>query len=179
MKNKLLFIIIILVFISIDETKAQSSGNVSLSVTLADVRSIKINPAQSVVQLNFSTAEDYANGVNLLQNAHLEITSSGGFLIKVKAASQNLINGVNTIPVSTIKVTPTLSAVSNQTGNLTSGIYMKGTWLSNIPKAMIDAPLGGSKLQFDVNYQSLGGPDYTNKSRGNYSTTITYSIEPN
>lgn len=177
MKNKMLFIIIIVLFASVFKLRAQSSGNVSLNVTLADVRSIKINPAQSVVQLNFSTAEDYANGVNLIQNAHLEVTSSGGFLIKVKAASLNLINGVNTIPVSTIKVTPTLSAASTQFVN--AGLYLKGIWLSNIPKAMIDAPLGGSKLQFDVNYQSLGGPDYTNKSRGNYSTTITYSIEPN
>jgi hypothetical protein len=155
------------------KTNAQASANANLNVVLSDIRSIKVNPAQSTVSLNFATSTDYLNGVFANEVAHLEITSTGGFQIKVKAATASLVNGTSTIPVSTILLTPTLSA-----GSTDEGVSFTPVPLSATQQTLINTPNGSSMIFFDMKYQASGGQDYINKLAGTYVTTVTFSIEP-
>jgi len=166
-------------------SSAQTTGNTTLNVVLNDVRSIKVNPAQTNVSLIFNNASDYTNGVSSNQASHLEITSTGGFVVKVKSSGPSLINGSNSIPVNTISLTPTVTA--SQNSNLvgatasTGGVVIRTvstTTLSATDAQFINSPTGGTKIFYDVKYTSSGGPNYINKPAGTYTTTITYSIEP-
>jgi hypothetical protein len=155
------------------KTNAQATANANLNVVLADIKSIKVNPAQSTVTLNFATSADYLDGVFITQAAHLEITSTSGFQVKVKAATASLVNGVSTIPVSTILLTPTLSA-----GSVDEGAAFTPVSLSATPQPILNTPNGNARIYFDMQYKASGGQDYINKAAGTYVTTITYSIEP-
>jgi hypothetical protein len=152
---------------------AQASDNATLNVVLADVRSIKLNPAQTTVQLNFNNVNDYQNGVSLTQNAHLEVTSTGGFQVKVKSSGSSLQNGINTIPVSTITLVPSLSS-----GYADMGASFQTVTLSPIAQQMVTTPNGASRIAFDVRYTASGGQPYIDKKAGTYVTTITFCIEP-
>ena len=154
-------------------TYAQASDNATLNVVLADVRSIKLNPAQSTVQLNFKTASDYQNGVVENQNAHLEVMSTGGFQVKVRSSGLSLVNGINTIPVSTISLVPSLSS-----GYVDMGASFQTVTLSPTQQQMISTPNGTTKIVFDVRYMASGGQPYIDKKAGTYVTTITFCIEP-
>lgn len=151
----------------------QASDNATLNVVLADVRSIKLNPAQTTVQLNFNNASDYQNGVLLNQAAHLEVTSTGGFQVKVKSSGVSLQNGTNTIPVSTITLVPSLSS-----GYTDMGASFNTVTLSPTQQQMITTPNGSARVVFDVRYGASGGQPYIDKPAGTYVTTITFSIEP-
>jgi hypothetical protein len=152
---------------------AQASDNATLNVVLADVRSIKLNPAQTTVQLNFNNTNDYQNGVVLNQAAHLEVTSTGGFQVKVKSSGVSLQSGTNTIPVSTITLAPSLSS-----GSADMGASFQTVTLSSTEQQMISTPNGSSRVVFDVRYTASGGQPYIDKPAGTYVTTITFSIEP-
>ena len=89
---------------------AQASDNATLNVTLSDVRSIMVNPTQNNVELVFATPEDYQNGVTSSQPSHIMVTSTGGFQITVKASTEGLVFGANSIPVNTIRLSPGPSA---------------------------------------------------------------------
>jgi hypothetical protein len=151
----------------------QASDNATLNVVLSDVRSIKVNPAQTSVQLSFNNATDYQNGVNSSQVAHLEVTSTGGYQVTVKASGPSLQNGTNVIPVNTITLTPTLSA-----GYTDAGLAFQTITLSATQQEMITTPNGSPKMVFDVKYTASGGQPYIDKPAGTYVTTITFSIEP-
>ncbi len=179
-----IFIGIILLFIALPGF-SQTSASATLNVYLADVRSIKVNPAQSIVTLNFATATDYANGVSLSQPSHLEVTSTGGYIVKVKSSSSVLQNRSEVIQANTITLTPSISNAngggSNIGGNsqsLAADTYLYPSKLNVTPKIIIDASRGSSRTFYDVKYQASGGAEYMNKASGNYSVTITYTIEP-
>ena len=170
----------------LNNSNAQVSANATLNVYLADVRSIKINPSQTVVNLSFLNANDYSNGVANLQSSHLEVTSTGGYIIKVKASSNNLVNGSNNIPVSSINLKPTLATSSTgvATNSVAGGgaalasIYLYEVGLSAAPKLIVESGKSAAKALYNIIYKANGGPDYINAVPGNYTTTITYSIEP-
>jgi len=152
---------------------AQASDNLTLNVLLADVRSIKLNPAQTTVQLQFNNIEDYQNGVNLDEPAHIEVSSTGGYQVKVKSSGPSLQSGTNTIPVSTITLTPTLSS-----GFTDVGIAFQTIALSATDQQLITTPNGSSRIVFDVRYRASGGQPFIDKPAGTYVTTLTFSIEP-
>lgn len=170
---------------------AQTNANTTLNVVLSDVRSIKVNPAQTNVSLAFANANDYTNGVSSNQPSHLEIISTGGYAIKVKSSGPSLVNGTNSIPVNTITLTPTVGAqpgvsgsviVISVGGNTNGSSGGSGTLtpavLNPTPVNLISSSSGTTKRFYDITYKASGGAPYINKAAGTYSTTITYSIEP-
>jgi hypothetical protein len=182
-KNKLPLLAFLFALLSVNnESKAQASANTTLNVVLTDVRSIKVNPAQTTVSLNFANAADYQNGVVNTQPSHLEITSTNGYVVKVKSASANLVNGTNNIPVNTITLMPNVTA-GNSGGSGTVVISLSSASitpvnLSPTPTTIISSPTGQTKVFYDMKYGAQGGSSYINKAAGTYSTTITYTIEP-
>jgi hypothetical protein len=167
---------------------AQNTANATLNVVLSDVRSIKVNPSQTNVSLVFANSADYNNGVSSDQVAHLEVTSTGGYAIKVKSSGPTLVNGANSIPVNTITLTPTVGTQKASVGAGVTAIIPQssntqmGSLLAAIlnPTAVnfITSPTGVTKQFYDVKYNASGGTSYINKAAGTYTTTITYSIEP-
>jgi hypothetical protein len=185
LKYRKIILVGVILFFKALPSFSQTSASATLNVYLADVRSIKVNPAQSIVTLNFATAADYSNGVSLSQPGHLEVTSTSGYVVKVKSSASYLQKGSDAIQVSTITLTPTISATNSSGTNgasnlqsLVADTYLYSTKLAVTPKVMIDASKGASRTLFDVKYQASGGTEYMNKATGNYSVTITYTIEP-
>lgn len=174
-----LFVLFALIFFN--QLFAQGSANTTLNVALSDVRSITINPIQTNVTLSFANADDYINGVSNTLGSHLLITSTGGYLVKVKSSGINLVNGNNLIPANSISVTPNISAGSStvKTGLTTVGVgFISSVQLSPSPTLLIQSPFGANTVFYDVKYAASGGGAYINKPQGTYTTTITYSIEP-
>lgn len=184
-KTHIVFVLGLLILNFTSSIYAQTTASATVNVNLADVRSIKINPNQSVVTLNFNSAQDYTNGVSSQQDAHLEVTSTGGYIIRVKASNANLQNNTNTIPVSTINITPKINSSSNigssiigSYSNMMATTYLYPANLSLSPALIVESSKGSPKTMYDIQYKASGGSNYMNKAPGNYSVTITYSIEP-
>jgi hypothetical protein len=182
LKRKILFIAFFACFLgSTQMLQAQTSANATLNVVLSDVRSIKVNPAQATVTLNFANVTDYNNGVSSTQNAHLEVTSTGGYIIKVKSSTPNLVNGTNQIPVNTVTLTP-LQSSGGAVGTSTSAVGRASTLipvnLGATATTIISSTDGATKIFYDMTYRASGGAPYINKASGTYTTTITYTIEP-
>ena len=106
---------------------AQASDNATLNVALSDVRSIMVNPSQNTVEIVFATAEDYQNGVVSTQTSHIMVTSTGGFQITVKASTEGLVSGANSIPVNTIGI----RSEPNAKGSIPRGIVYRNLNLSS------------------------------------------------
>ena len=152
----------------------QTSDNVTLNVTLAQVQSISVNTAQKTVTLAFQSASDYQYGVSSTQVDHLNVSSTTSFQVKVMA-SGDLSNGTDEIPVSTITVTPTVNSGYSGPAEET----LTGTSLSTSDQGIINSGTNGTvETHYDVEYKASGGENYINKSAGTYTTTVTYTISP-
>lgn len=173
MKNKILALTVLgLAYAGLsNEAKAQATGQANLTVALSDV--VALTVASPNVSIPFTTAAHYQTGNSTTQTNHVSVTSTGDYIVKVKALAGNLTDGSNNIPVSTIAVTPTVASgnapgLSNVSGLTTTG------------QALATSTTGGTvETVFNIQYTASGGSDYVNKPAGNYTATIEYSIEPN
>src|SRR5690554_8136294 len=74
---------------------AQAQSNVTLNVKLNPIQTLVVNPAQETVELEYSSKDDYANGVTSgALTDHLSVFSTGGFAVTVKSADTHLTNTV-------------------------------------------------------------------------------------
>jgi hypothetical protein len=152
-----------------------TSGSVRLNVVLSQVQSLTINESQGQVDLNFSKKEDFKNGVNINERNHLNVFSSGRFVVKVSTQGDLTRPGGKTIPSSTIAVTPVASGGVTQIPGLTTG---NGVNLSpQEARTIIKSPTHGTvATSFDVLYHA-SGDGYAMMDNGTYSATIVYTIE--
>lgn len=161
---------------------AAESDNAVLNIKLHKIQSLVVNTAQKIVNLEYSTIGDYANGVTSSQKDHLEVFSTGGFIISAKASAATL-NGATgndkTIDVANVKLTASVG-----TGNKLSNLTMNKTALSNGLQNIVQSGGGGRELKFNVEYKTEHAADaYINHFRSNenptvYTTTVTYTITP-
>src|SRR5690606_41588255 len=89
MKNMKKMLIAAIAVLGITVT-SQAQTTVTLNVKLKPIQTLVVNPAQSQVDLNYSSTEDYLNGVVSMQEDHLKIYSTGGFQVKVRSASNKI-----------------------------------------------------------------------------------------
>ena len=75
-----------------------NQDQIHLGIDLGKVLSLSVNPAQTVVNLDYSTSENFLEGVTAEEDNHLQIFSNVGFVINVYA-----INIAN-IDLSSIKI---------------------------------------------------------------------------
>lgn len=173
MKNQILTIAAIALSVigfTANKANAQATGTTELTVNLADVRVITV--AQPTVAISLSTAADYTNGKSSTQNNHISVTSTGGYVVKVKADNANMTDGTNNIPVSTIAITPTVASGTAPTLSNVSG-------LTTSDQTIATGAAGTLATVFNVQYTASGGANYLNKPAGAYSVDIQYTIEPN
>lgn len=161
------------------KTTTEGVGNeVTLNVILNPVRTLTVN--QSEVNLIYSTAEHYAQGVSETIKDHLEVTSIGsGFKIYAKATADDLYSGGQAL---TKAATDGMVHVSAVGGNDRMISTMHGQNDDNktygVPIAYGNATL---KQKFDVTYSAAGNDAYINsiidKQKTTYTVNILYTID--
>lgn len=177
-KNILTFAIILT---ALTTTFAQTSAPVTLNVKLNAIQSIVASAA--TVDLEYKNVSDYSTGVSSIQNDHLKVYSTGGFIVKVSSSVSDLTanKGTETIASSGITV------VASKGTTTLSPIYAPAVSLSQTIAPLITSTTGGVNENFKVVYSAAGGNAYINKFfKGTdaaaatvYTTTVTYSIEAN
>lgn len=152
-----------------------TSGSVKLNVVLSQVQSLTINESQGQVDLNFSSKEDFKRGVNINERNHLNVFSSGRFVIKVSTQGDLNHSGGKSIPASTIAVTPLATGGTTHIPGMTTGNSINLS--PQEAKTIIKSPSHGTvATSFDVLYHA-SGQGYAMLDNGTYSATIVYTIE--
>lgn len=181
MKTNTTIMIIMVDLLLSFSSKAQSSEPVTLNVNLYPVQTIELNSSQSNVNLDYKTNEDYKNGVQITEDNHLKVYSTGGFSIKVKSLQPNLTstseNGTS-IETSDIVVTAMKGSVNGMESFVATPVV-----LSTSDTPLITSDTGANNKTFNINYSAKGGDKYINKYFKNqsptvYTTQVFYSIEP-
>lgn len=171
MNKKLLTVLIAVVLPVIFSGKVfgQISQDATVSVKLADARSISItNPN---VLLNFSSTADYTDGVNYLAKDQLSVTSSTGYQIKVSSVADLASTAGNKLPANTISVQATPATADP---NVTLQTQKLGT---SGGLTIVSSSKGTLPLSFSINYKTDAGA-YINKPADTYNVVVTYSIAP-
>jgi hypothetical protein len=151
---------------------AQSSQT-TVNIELNAIQAILVNDDQ--VNLNYTTLDDYNQGVEITMTDHLTVYSVGGFIVKVKS-NGDFINGSNSIPASDVKITAT--AAGDSPGDFAPVTLSTST--SETP--LITSTIGGFEKTYDVKYRHDFTDDVTafeNEQFGTYTATVTYEISSN
>ncbi len=153
------------------------TATATLNVKLHPIQTILIG-ANSTVDLEYQTKEDYSNGVTKTMNDHLIVYSTGGFAVKVKSENENLVRkeGDSKIAVNTINLVATLGSENKSKSTFSKVV------LDTSDKNLISSTDGGTALKFNVAYSGIGKNDYVNnyynvEKPTVYTTTVTYTIE--
>lgn len=151
------------------------NGSVRLNVVLSQVQSLTVNQSQGQVDLRFSRKEDFRDGVDINERNHLNVFSSGRFVVKVSAQSDLQRPGGRAIPASTIAVTPMATGGITQVPGMTTANNVSLSPRES--RTIIKSPTHGTiATSFDVLYHA-SGEGYALLDNGTYSATVVYTIE--
>lgn len=152
-----------------------SSGSVKLSVVLSQVQSLTVNESQSAVSLDFTKKEDFRNGVDIREPNHLNVFSSGRFVVKVSTRGDLMSPDNRVIPASTIAVTPVASGGFTAIPGMTTAdqVHLSAAESRTIIKSPVH---GTTATSFDVLYHA-SGEGYAQMDNGTYTATVIYTIE--
>lgn len=143
----------------------QAQGVGSLEVVISDLSEIIAN--QSTVNLTFSTASHYQNGVNQDMPAHLKLSKTTPYNVYVRATSANFASGVNSVPLNVMRIGP----MPGQTG-------MQTVTLSATPQQLINGadPVIDRSLNIRYSIPASETSKLLNKPAGTYTTNIIFSF---
>ncbi len=149
---------------------------VTLNVRLKPIQTLIVNTAQKTVNLDYTTRDDYANGVTSTNADHLTIYSTGGFQVKVKSAGSALQNGTKTIQANTIQV-----KASAGTDPVSGAQYSALAPLSATETTLVTSTVGGVDKKISVDYKGSGANTYLDnyvagQNPSIYTTELTYTI---
>lgn len=161
-------------------TAQAQTDNVTLNVKLNPIQTLVVNSTQNVVDLEYSTEADYANGVTsgaLVD--HLSVFSTGGFAVTVKSASAHLITATpgahGQIEANTIQIVATegTNAVTNPTNNTIV--------LGQAELTLVSSNHGAVDKTINVEYKGADANQYINyyiagQTPTVYTTELTYTI---
>lgn len=166
--------LLIVALFSVNGVMAEGPSDYAKSGTT--IVNIKLNPMQAIlvnhpgVNLEYTTLEDYNQGVETLKENHLTVYSVGGFIVKVKSDG-DFKNESNSIPASDVKISATAAGESPGT--------FSPVELSTTANTLITSDTGGFEKKYDVKYSNkLAGEAfaYAGKEGGNYTAIVTYEI---
>lgn len=162
---------------------AAQAQNVTLNVKLNPIQTLVVNPAQETVDLEYSSKEDYANGVTSgALTDHLSVFSTGGFAVTVKSAGTHLTNTVTSgagthgdIEAGTIQIVASngTDAINSATNNTIS--------LSGSEQTLVSSIYGAVDKTINVEYKGADANQYINyyvagQEPTVYTTELTYTI---
>ncbi|KAA0129646.1 hypothetical protein FY557_04925 [Chryseobacterium sp. SN22] len=153
-----------------------SAQTVTLNVRLKPIQTLIVNTAQKTVNLDYTTRDDYANGVTSANADHLTIYSTGGFEVKVKSGNAALQNGAKTIQASSIQV-----KASAGTDPVNGAQYAAMAPLSNTETTLVTSSVGGVDKKISVDYKGSGANAYLDnyvagQNPSVYTAELTYTI---
>lgn len=181
MKKIIIATAAIISFASAASAQTNASGTAQQSVQLALSNALEItfvsgNAATgATVSLPFTTAEDYANGVESTTQ-QLKIRSNKDFGVTVKTSGANFMvtNGGNTstssMPTSVLGLVVTNNSTGGQLGQGFSASTYKT--LSSTPANLITSADKGGNQHFTVKYKATPGFAYP---AGTYTTDVVYT----
>ncbi len=160
---------------------AQNSESVTLNVKLNPIQTLVVNTNQKIVNLEYSSKSDYANGVTNTNENHLTVYSTGGFQVKVKTSGAtlgNIVEGTTTggtINANSITVTPSPGS------NAIAGTAYAAKSLSGEDQTIVSSKVGGVDAKISVAYKGAGAETYLNNYVAGqnptvYTTQVTYTI---
>ncbi|HRO43348.1 MAG TPA: hypothetical protein PL009_10985 [Flavipsychrobacter sp.] len=155
------------------EATAQQAVQLGLGNALEINFSANGTNVGNTVNLNFTTANHYANGVTS-SNQGISIKSNKNFSITVKAASANfsvLTNGVATTSAMSVSILGVRVYNNNTGGSLGSG-FSNFKALSETAVTMISNGTKGNNKTFNVRYKATPGFNF---SAGIYTVDVVYT----
>ena len=173
-KKNLCKLLMVCAFIAISANKTMAqTQNVTINVIINNITSLTIGSSFQSATLTYTTASDYANGVSLSQPAAMTAISNQPYSITVYA-STDLVNGLNSIPVHDVTVTPAPS-IANANATCTAQPIPTG---AGSALQIVHSTAGTTEQQYDLTYSTQSAPqtDFLGKPAGTYTTTLTYSI---
>lgn len=149
---------------------------VKLNVILKPIQTLVVNDEQKVVNLEYTTANDYLNGVSKTNQNHLTIYSTGGFQVKVKAQNANMQLAGKTMAVNTVKITSSAGSLA-----LNNATYHQDLPLESTDVTIVSSPNGAVNRNVNVKYQGAGANEYIdnyvpNQNPSTYTADLVYSI---
>lgn len=144
-----------------------------------------ITVSQPSVTINMSQPSHFIGGNSSGQQSnHVQVTSSTGYQVTVKASTQyfSLNGNATSLPVNTIGVQAAIGSDLTNTGApIPSGLTASPqVMLSTVPATIVTSPTGEWGRGFHVNYviPATQSPVYLNKAPGTYTTTVMYTLVP-
>ena len=175
MKKVLLFAAVLFASFSVMNVQAQTTtsdqGEATLTLNLSAVQSIKVD---GNVVINYTTANDYANGKAGETATTVTVTSAGGFAVRAEA--EDLKDDSYTIASSTIAVK------AEGAGNADGATYATDATLEKVGEgkaALITSTQGGVDKKYSVTYEGSGSNEYMknyNEGGRNYETTVVFTV---
>lgn len=143
----------------------QTQRNGALEVIVSDMGELIAN--QNTVNLNFSTASDYQNGVVTDMPGHLRISKTTPYNLYVRASSENFASGSSTIPLDVLRIGPAPGEANMQT-----------VTLSTTPQQLIDSsdPVIDRYLNVRYSIPASETGALLGKATGVYSGDIIFSF---
>lgn len=147
---------------------AQTTGNATMTVNLADVLQLTVNT--NTVTLNFANPADYINGVTSLVTNQVSITCNRNYDLRIKSATANLTSGANTIAVSNVatQASYTGQAAANPTVSL-----------STTDQPLATAVPASTQRGINLQYSTSAGNQAFLKPAGAYTATLTFTAVAN
>lgn len=153
-----------------------NAQNVTLNVKLKPIQTLVVNANQKTVDLEYSSKDDYKDGVTSTNTDHLNIYSTGGFQVKVKSASASMANGNKKIEANSIQI-----AASAGSEAIAGATYSSNVKLSTAESTLVSSTVGGVDKKITIAYKGAGANAYLdNYIAGQnptvYTTELTYTI---
>lgn len=153
-----------------------SAQSVTLNVRLKPIQTLVINSAQKVVNLDYTTKDDYSNGVSSVNADHLSIYSTGGFQVKVKSSTAVMQNGAKSIQANSIQIKATAGSEA-----VNGAQYAQNVQLSATEATLVTSTVGGVDKKINIEYKGAGANAYLDnyiagQTPSVYSTELTYTI---
>ncbi|WP_312339712.1 hypothetical protein [Sphingobacterium sp.] len=143
--------------------QAQASG--SLTIAVSDLGEIIAN--QQSVNLPFTTTSNYVNGVSTNMSSHLKLSKTTPYNLYVRATSSSFTSGVNSIPLSVLRIGP----MAGQTGVNTVTLSTTAQQLIQNADPIIDRTLD---MQYSI--PAAQTSNLLGKPAGTYTANIIYSF---
>ena len=130
MRKIFILISILVTTIALAQTpSAGSSGSVTLSLRLSPIQTLVVNSSQKDIDLVYSDASDYKNGVSSEQKDHLKIFSTGAFTVNVQSTSDEIKrnDGDETLSANTLKIKAAAGASNAMTNATLNEVNLSST----------------------------------------------------
>lgn len=178
MRNRIILFTFVM-FAVFPSVFSQTSGSVSITISLHPIQILKINPTQSEVLISYENEEDYQQGVVILQENHLTVFSTSGFEVSVFSSALPDIETQG----QEAQLTPIQIGVLVPE-SVSGAMNVANIQLQHFKQSIISSNRQDFGISFDIEYQGLGENiylEYQNQSKNMQpsivSTKVIYSLE--